>query len=194
MIRRWAVRLTACLVAGVALTGCSEKQEAREALPETSSAAPTEDELPPLGPDQFPVPSEARRKSPEGALAFARYYMRLGIEIGLGKAPAESMLTLSTDNCRLCRQVAQSFSDDQTAGYTRRGSTSTFKEYGPPLLVGDTADIGFVYAQSADEVLDRDGNAIPDRAGVASGDLQSGMQLIWRDDLECWHVNSLVVG
>lgn len=195
MTRRWTLRLVACLAAGaVVLTGCSEKQEAAQTLPSASSATPTEDDLPLLGPEQFPVPDEARAKSSEGALIFAKYYMNLGLKIGLGEAPAASLLALSTEDCRLCREVTQSFSDDQSAGFTRQGSTSSFEEYGPPLLAGDKADIGFVYTQSADRVIDRDGNEVPERAGVASGELQSGMQLTWRDDIQCWVVNSLTVG
>ena len=196
MTRRWALRLTACLLAGAAtLTGCSEKQEASDSLPTTtSSAEPTEDALPPLGPEDFPVPDEAREQTQEGALAFAKYFMALGTEIGLGNAPAQSLLDLSTDDCRLCRQVAESFAEDQAAGYTRRGSASTFEEYGPPLLSGDTADVGFVYTQSADQVVDQTGIEVPERAGQASGELQSGMRLTWQSSERCWFVSNLTVG
>jgi hypothetical protein len=193
MTRRSTVGLLACLLAaGLALAACSEKQEA-SSLP-SKSAAPTEDALPPLGPEDFPVPAEAREKTPAGALAFAKYYMALGTEIGLSDIPAQSLLDLSTPDCRLCRQVAETFSADQAAGYRRQGSTSTFKDYGAPLLSGDTADIGFAFSQSADRVVDRQGNDVASRAGQASGVLQSGMQLTWRDDLKCWLVNSLTIG
>jgi hypothetical protein len=197
--RRWTLRARAALVgaalvaAATLLSGCSEKQEANETLP-SASAAETTPELPPLGPENFPVPAEAREKTPEGALAFAKYYMDLGIEIGLGHVPAQSLLDLGTSECRLCRQVADSFAEDEQAGYTRRGSTSTFQEYGPPVLTGDTAEVGFVFTQSADQVIDKEGNEVHSRAGAASGDLQSGMQLTWRDDLQSWLVSSLTVG
>jgi hypothetical protein len=193
--RRWALRLSVCLVAGAAaLTGCSNKQEASESLPTTSTSTPTEKELPPLGPEEFQVPDEAREKTPAGALAFGKYYMELGTQIGLGRASAKSMGELSTAECRLCRQVVASFAEDQAAGYTRRGSSSTFEEYGPPVLAGDKADIGFVFTQSADTVVDRSGNEVPERAGAASGELQSGMQLTWDEQLQCWLVSNLTVG
>jgi hypothetical protein len=177
----------------VLLSGCSEKQGANETLPSTS-AAETTPELPPLGPKEFPVPAEAREKSPEGALAFAKYYMSLGTEIGKGTVPAQALLDLSTSECRLCAQVAESFREDQAAGYTYMGSSDTFKEYGPPLLKGDTADLGFVFNQSSYTVVNSSGQEIPERAGQATGDLQSGMQLIWQDDLRAWLANSLTVG
>jgi hypothetical protein len=194
--RRSTLRLAASLALGaVLLSGCSEKQEANDTLPTpSSSAAETTPELPPLGPEDFPVPVEAREKTPEGALAFAKYYMSLGMKIGQGDIPSKALLDLSTPECRLCGRVAASFAEDQAAGYTRRGSSSTFEEYGLPLLTEDTADVGFVFTQSADQVIDREGKEVPSRAGKASGDLQSGMQLTWRDDLECWLVNSLTVG
>ena len=70
MTRRWTLRLAVCLLAGAAvLAGCSDMQEASESLPSTSSAAPTEDELPPLGPEDLPMPDEARTQDAAGAEA-----------------------------------------------------------------------------------------------------------------------------
>ena len=75
--RRWSLRLVAGLLAGGAvLSGCSEKQEANDSLP-TASASPTEDELPPLGPEDLPMPDEARTQDAAGAEAFVRYYIEL---------------------------------------------------------------------------------------------------------------------
>ena len=77
MARRWSLRLVAGLLAGgVVLVGCSEKQQASESLP-TSTASPTEDELPPLGPEDLPMPDEARTQDAAGAEAFVRYYIAL---------------------------------------------------------------------------------------------------------------------
>jgi hypothetical protein len=120
--------------------------------------------------------------------------MTLGTEIGKGTIPAQVLLDLSTPDCRTCGQIAASFAEDQAAGYTRQGSTSTFEEYDLPQLSGETADVGFVFAQTADIVVDSEGREVPSRAGAESGDLQSGMQLIWREDLQSWLVNSLTVG
>jgi hypothetical protein len=181
-------------VAAVLLSGCSEKQEANSTLPDPgSSAAETTPELPPLGPEGFPVPAEAREKTQDGALAFARYYMSLGSEIGQGHIPAKVLLDLSTQDCRLCGKVAASFGEDQAAGFTYRPS-QTFNELGPPTLSGDTAALGFVYTQDAYAVLDSRGREVPERAVQSSGELQSGMELVWRPNLHSWLVSSLTVG
>ncbi|MCW2700485.1 MAG: hypothetical protein JWQ45_2020, partial [Blastococcus sp.] len=71
------MRVASCLVvAAVALSGCSEKQEAGNTLPLASSSAPAETttELPPLGPEDMPMPAEARTQDAAGAEAFVRYY------------------------------------------------------------------------------------------------------------------------
>ena len=110
MTRRWALRLTACLLAGAAmLTGCSEKQEASESLPTTSSAEPTEDALPPLGPEDLPMPDEARTQDAAGAEAFVRYYIEL-INRTSTVMDAQPLRNLS-DGCRDCDRIAGSIED-----------------------------------------------------------------------------------
>jgi hypothetical protein len=65
------------VVIGTALlTGCAEKQEANQTLPSTS-ASPTTEALPEIGPADFPVPDEARTKDAAGAEAFLRYWIDL---------------------------------------------------------------------------------------------------------------------
>ncbi|WP_137158418.1 DUF6318 family protein [Blastococcus sp. CCUG 61487] len=192
MARRWTMRLSVAVVAAVLLSGCSEEQEASESLPPASSAAPGED-LPSLGPDSFPVPPDAREKTPEGALAFAEYYLQLGIEIGSGNAPPEALGQLSA-SCDLCQQVISSLKQDVAAGYRHVGGSMTFAEYALPRLDGDAAEVGFVYSQSAYKVVDADGQEVPSRSAPATGELQSGMFLEWRDDLRSWTVDSLTIG
>ncbi|MGY2129973.1 hypothetical protein [Blastococcus sp. SYSU DS0617] len=195
VMRRWTLRLTACLVAGcAALTGCSEKQEASRSLPSTSSAAPSKEALPPLGPADFPVPAEARAKTPDGALAFAEYYMMLGVKIGEGRVASDVLLDLSTDECRLCERIARSLAEDRAAGYTYLGNSTTFEELGPPLIDDESAEIGFLFSQSSYTVLDASGQEVPARAGQAAEDLQSGMILIWNSGLSSWLVSNLTVG
>jgi len=193
--RRWTLRLVAGLAAGaVVLSGCSERQEAADTLPGADAGpSATEAELPPLGPPEFPAPDAAREKTPEGALAFARYYMSLGAEIGVGAIPAQALRDLS-QSCALCNQVAASYEADQSAGYSHRGATHTFEEYGLPQVSGSTAEVGFVYTQSSYTVVNASGDELPERAGEASGELQSGMLLQWRNDLQGWIVTSLTVG
>lgn len=195
MRRRWTLRLVAGLAAGaVVLSGCSKEQAASDTLPE-AEASPTASEpaLPPLGPPEFPVPTEAREKTPKGALAFAEYYMSLGARIGTGQVPPGTLRDLS-ENCALCQQVAASYEADRAAGYTYRGATHSFTEYGLPRVADSTAEVGFVYTQSAYTVVDSTGKEIPERAGQASGELQSGMLLEWRPELHTWLVTDLTVG
>ena len=79
MTRRWTLRLLAGLAAGaVVLSGCSERQEAADTLPEADATpSASEPELPPLGPPDLPMPAEARHQDAAGAEAFVRYYIDL---------------------------------------------------------------------------------------------------------------------
>jgi hypothetical protein len=188
------MRVVACLAAGtVVLTGCTEKQDASHTLP-TTSAAETTPKLPSLGPEGFPVPAEARKKTPEGALAFAKYYVDLAFEVGEAGIPSQSLLDLSTPDCRTCNQVAASYAQDQSAGYKHVGTSHSFKEYGPALLKDNVAEIGFDYTQGASTVIDANGQEVPSRAGEESGVLSSGMRLEWRADLQSWLVANLTIG
>lgn len=194
MTRRWALRLMACLLAGAAtLTGCSEKQEASESLPTTSSTAPSEEALPPLGPSGFPVPDNARAKTPEGAVEFARYYVTLTKYVADNSLDPEPLLTLSQE-CRSCINIAQSLAEDIAAQLTYRQYDFEFKEYGPALIDGDTAQVGFTYVQGPVSVVDAAGNVVSDRSSATQEKLESGAILLWRSDLKSWVVTGLTVG
>ncbi|MGY1664239.1 DUF6318 family protein [Geodermatophilus sp. SYSU D00705] len=192
--RRTTLRLAAGLAAGVALLGgCSEKQEASDTLPSADATQPSEAELPSLGPAEFPVPDEAREKTPEGALAFTRYYIDLNGYIADGPRDPQPLLDLS-QSCRQCRQVVQSYTDDRAAGYAYRDFSYTFLEAGPGLLEGDTAQVGFVYEQGPFTVLDTSGQQVTDRSTAATGKLQSGTMLKWDESLSTWIVTELTIG
>ena len=194
MTRRWALRLTACLVVGAAaLTGCSEKQEASESLPTPSSATPTEDALPPLGPAGFPVPDNAREKTPDGAVEFARYYVTLAKYLADNSSDPEPLLTLSQD-CRSCTNIAQSLAQDRAAKFTYRQYDFEFSEYGPALVDGETAQVGFTYVQGPVSVVDEAGNVVADRSSATPEKLESGAVLLWRSDLRSWVITGLTVG
>lgn len=194
MTRRWTLRLTAFLVAGCAvLTGCSEKQEASQTLPTTSSAAPTEDELPPLGPEGFTVPSEAREKTPNGAVEFARYYVTLTKYLADRSLDPQPLLTLSQD-CRSCSNIAQSLADDRAANYEYRRYDFQFSEHGPALIEGDTAQVGFSYVQGPVSVVDEAGNVVADRSSPTPEVFESGAVLLWRSDVMSWVITGLTVG
>ncbi|MGY1740287.1 MULTISPECIES: hypothetical protein [unclassified Blastococcus] len=181
-------------LAAAVLSGCSSEQPANDTLPDASAStsAPTE-ALPPLGPPEFPVPDAAREKTPGGALEFTRYYIGLSAHIATGAVNPQVLLDLS-DGCGFCRRVAMSYEEDRTAGLTYEGFEYTFEEYGLPVLDGAVAEIGFAYSQSSYEVVDRHGQSLPDRAVEATGDLQSGAHLVWRDDISTWLVTSMTIG
>lgn len=194
MTRRWALRLTACLLTGAAvLTGCSEKQEASESLPTTSSAEPTEDALPPLGPEDFPVPDEAREKTPEGAVEFARYYVTLTKYMADRSVDPQPLLSLS-QGCRSCANIAHSLAEDRAAKYTYRQYEMEFNEYGPALMNGDTAEVGFTYVQGPVVVVDQAGNVVTERSSATPEKLESGAILVWKSGLQSWVITGLTVG
>jgi hypothetical protein len=189
-------RTTAAVIvlAIAVLSGCSESDKPAETLPSGSSAAITSSEaLPPLGPPNFPVPDEARERTSEGALAFMRYYIGLSSHIADGSVEPQALLDLS-DGCGTCARVAASYQQDRAAGLTYEGFEYTFREYGLPVITGSQAEIGFVYSQGPYEVIDKSGIALPGRRVQASGDLQSGAFLVWRDDLASWMVTSMTIG
>ena len=119
MARRWSLRLVAGLLAGgVVLSGCSEKQEANDSLP-TASASPTEDELPPLGPEDLPMPDEARTQDAAGAEAFVRYYIEL-INRTSDVMDAEPLREFS-DGCADCERIATNTDEAAPLGHDYEG-------------------------------------------------------------------------
>jgi hypothetical protein len=193
--RRWTLRLVAGLAAGaVVLSGCSERQEAADTLPGADAEpSATEAELPPLGPSEFPVPDAARERTPEGALEFTRYYVKLNGHIASGPLNPQPLLDLSQD-CRQCIAVAQSYADDRAAGYTYDQFTYKFTPAGPGLIEDDIAQVGFVYEQGPLNVLDGGGNRVAERSSSATGRLQSGTTLAWDSSRTTWIVTGLTIG
>ena len=193
MTRRGTVRLAAGLLAATAvLTGCSEKQPARDTLP-SQTAAETTPGPPPLGPAEFPVPDEAREKTPAGALEFVRYYVGLTKFLAEEAADPEPLIELSQD-CRTCNKIAQSFMDDRAASYTYREYAYEFTEYGPARIDGDSAELGFRYVQGPITVVDPAGQVVAERSAATPTELQSGALLTWRADLQSWVITGLTVG
>jgi hypothetical protein len=189
------MRLAACLAVGaVVLSGCSEKWEANNTLPTaSSSAAETTPELPPLGPKDFPVPPEAREKTPEGAVEFVRYYVSLAQYLAKNSMDPQPLLDLSQD-CRICGMVAESLEEDLAADYTYRDYEFEFKEYGPGLIDGNTAEMGFVYVQGPITVVNQASEVVPERSAPRGDQLQSGAILLWKDNLSSWVITTLTVG
>lgn len=191
----WTARTTAALAVAVAvLSGCSEEQPANDSLPEPSTAASeTAEALPPLGPPDFPVPAEAREKTPDGALEFTRYYIGLMAHVANTSLDSAPLLELS-NGCALCGGIADAFAADRAAGLSYSTLNIEFRPSGPGVITGDRAELAFVLSQNAVTVTGPDGQTRLDRVEPATGPLQSGASLVWTEDLRSWIVTSLTIG
>ena len=192
MTRRWALRLTACLLAGAAmLTGCSEKQEASESLPTTSSAEPTADALPPLGPDDLPMPDEARTQDAAGAEAFVRYYIEL-INRTSTVMDAQPLRDLS-NGCRDCDRIARSIEEDAQAGKRYSGGEITISDVGTPFMGSGTAEFSLQADIAALSVADASGALDEEDSSSAFPGLSGGAAIRWDGQLESWVMIALTL-
>lgn len=192
MTRRWTLRLAACLVAGAAvLTGCSEKQEAAQTLPSSSSAAPTEDALPPLGPADLPMPAEARTQDAAGAEAFVRYYIEL-INRTSTVMDAQPLRDLS-DGCRDCDRIADNVESDAAAGRTYESGEISITDVSEPVMTDARADLPLVVSQAALTVRDNQGLAV-EGGSEPYVDVPLGVALTWEPTLRSWVMNDLTFG
>lgn len=190
--RRWTLRLAACLVAGSGvLTGCSEKQAASDSLPSTSSAAPSQDALPPLGPEDLPMPDEARTQDAAGAEAFVRYYIEL-INRTSTVMDAQPLRDLSR-NCRECDRLADNVETDAGAGRTYEAGKITINDVSDPVMTETTAAIPLVVDQNA--LIVRDSSGQPTEGGSDPySDIPAGVALEWDAALESWLMADLTFG
>jgi hypothetical protein len=188
------VRVASCLVvAAVALSGCSEKQEAGNTLPLASSSAPAETttELPPLGPEDMPMPAEARTQDAAGAEAFVRYYIDL-INRTSDVMDAKPLRDLS-DNCRDCTRIASSTEKAAAAGQDYQGGEMTIIEIGPAVLKETAADLPIVVDQAKFIVTDASG--APTHGGSdAYAHVTGGVALTWDSGRETWLMSDLTFG
>ncbi|MDT0275079.1 DUF6318 family protein [Blastococcus goldschmidtiae] len=193
MTRPWTLRLMACLVAGcAALTGCSEKQEASQSLPSTSSAAPTEEQLPPLGPEDLPMPDEARTQDAAGAEAFVRYYIEL-INRTSTVMDAQPLRELS-DGCRDCDRIADNTDADAAAGYRYVSGELLIRAAGRATVDGGEAQIAFTLDQKPLQVVDAAGSVNTELSTDAYSGLNGGAIARWDPERETWLMTTLTLG
>lgn len=193
MTRRWALRLMACLLAGAAtLTGCSEKQEASESLPTTSSTAPSEEALPPLGPEDLPMPDEARNQDAAGAEAFVRYYIEL-INRTSTVMDAQPLRDFS-DGCRDCDRIADNTDDDAAAGYNYTDGKLIIRTAGDASVEGGEAQIAFTLDQGALRVVDAKGSLNTQLSSEALTGLNGGAIARWDEARSTWLMTTLTLG
>jgi hypothetical protein len=189
------VRVVAVAVAGVAvLTGCSDAGTANETLPSTStSAAQTTESLPPLGPPDFPMPLEARQQTEEAAAAFTGYYLAL---INRTNTDMDSQfLRQFAQACETCDRLADETDSDANAGnHYVGGDLVVDGELKSAITSPGRAEAAFLVDQEPMQVVDKDGNPVPDLSFPALDNLSSGAATTWRQDLQSWIMTELTLG
>ncbi len=190
--RRWSLQVTGvllgCLLAGGLLVGCSAEQEASGSLPSSSAAPTTEQELPPLGPEDLPMPDEARTQDAAGAEAFVRYYIELINRTSdvMDAAPLREF----SDGCEECERLASNTENALAAGHDYEDGTIAVVEMGRPLLDGATAQLAMRLDQAAFRVVD--GNGTPVAGGSeAYTDISGGVALRWDVARSTWLMTQL---
>ncbi|QXG74657.1 hypothetical protein KUM42_12260 [Modestobacter sp. L9-4] len=171
------------------LAGCSDAGTANETLPPiTSSAAPTSETLQPLGPPDFPLPKEARQRTPEAATAALTYYLELIPR--QSSTGGESLRQLST-GCTFCEFLAARADENASAGLDYRGGDITVSELSQPALRAATAEFVFSAAQSAVEVVGPDGQPVEGRGQAAVSGLRAAAAMQWDDTTQAWLMTQL---
>ncbi len=195
MTRRWTLHLAACLVAGVAvLTGCSEKQEAVQTLPSSSSAAPTVAELPPLGPADLPMPAEARTQDAAGAEAFVRYYFSL-LNRSLADMDTAYLRQFAGEGCDVCERISSETESDAAQGYTYQGGELVIVDDVFVRMTGDKeAQSGFVANQAPMTILGPDAAPLPGLQFDGEESLSSGTVSTWDPSIDSWILTELTLG
>jgi hypothetical protein len=190
-VSRRTARLAALLAAGVVvLGGCSEKQEANTTLPSTSAAETTE-ELPALGPEDLPMPDEARTRDAAGAEAFVRYYIEL-INRTSTVMDAEPLREFSA-GCRDCDRIATSTEKAAAAGQDYEGGEMTITDLGPAVMDEGYASVPIVVDQARFVVLDASGK--PTHGGSeAYSNVTGGVGLTWESGRETWVMTDMTFG
>ncbi|MET0765237.1 MAG: DUF6318 family protein [Blastococcus sp.] len=184
------MRWVACLaVVAALLSGCSEKQPANDTLPSTS--AETTPELPPLGPEDMPMPEGARTQDAAGAEAFVRYYIEL-INRTSDVMDAQPLREFS-DGCLDCDRIADDTETDAAAGYSYKGGelTITYIEAREP---DPTASVSFTADQAALTVVDGAGQPVQGLVFNAIPRMSSGASAEWDEARQSWILTGLTLG
>ena len=191
MTRRWTLRLVAALAAGaLVLSGCSERQEAADTLPE-ADAPSSEPELPPLGPPDLPMPAEARTQDAAGAEAFVRYYIDLinRTSTVMDAAPLREF----SDGCLDCDRIASAVENDASVGYQYSGGSIFITTVGEPLLKMPTAEMALRADVAELTVRDAAGKELPDLGSRAYTGLNGGAALKWDASHSTWLTTALTL-
>ncbi|WP_346619298.1 DUF6318 family protein [Blastococcus montanus] len=180
--------LALLMLGTLALTGCSEKQEANTTLP--TNAAPTTEALPPLGPPDLPMPAEAREQTAEGAQAFTEYYVEV-YNHAMRSLDTSYMRDLSRE-CETCDQLADQVDRVAASEQEYDGGQVTIVGSTPPYLTGDEAQLVFDVKQAPLSITMDDqpieGRSFPEHATSGGGGI-----LHWDDARATWVMRQWVV-
>ncbi|MGY1703263.1 hypothetical protein ACI79C_01720 [Geodermatophilus sp. SYSU D00697] len=190
--RGWSLRLVAGLAVGAAvLGGCSAEQEPADTLPSADVPVATEEELPPLGPEDLPMPDEARTQDAAGAEAFVRYYIDLinRTSTVMDAAPLREF----SDGCRDCDRIATALEQDLGAGYRYTGGQLVITAIGRPLMKGATAEMAVRADQAPLVVLDSSGSPVDDLGTQAFPGLNGGAAIDWDSTRKSWSMTTLTL-
>jgi hypothetical protein len=189
------VRSTFLAVALLALiTGCSSdaEQPSAELPPASSSAAESTPELPPLGPEDFPVPAEARTKDEAGAEAFLAYWIEL---LNRQQAvPAGEPIRALGPKCQECAAIARRFDEAAAAGLHIEGGEVSVIDGPGTSIAGQKANLSFIARAEASTVRDTEGNPVPGEAQEAQERLPSALEVTWSDSRHSWLASGLSFG
>ena len=182
-------RATAAAAVGIAmLAGCSDGGTANETLPPvTTSAAPTTEALPPLGPPDLLMPIEARERSEAGAQAFLRYYMQL-YSAAQASMNADYMDELSK-GCDTCDRIIAEIRADASAGHSYDGGAITVDYLDSAPEKDGVIEAVFSITQAPLTVLDPSGQPLPGLTFDQRISAGSGALLGWSQSDKTWILN-----
>lgn len=192
--RRWTLRFAACLgVLTVLISGCTEKQQANETLPSASktSASESQEKLPPLGPEDFPMPKEARTKDAAGAKAFVHYFLALynWTRANLNTADLRSL----SSGCELCKRLIDQVEETAAVGQSYRGGEVRVEAISEPGVEGNQSRAAFSISEAALIVVDAQGHPVDGRTYPATTSPSCGAILSWDASRSTWVMTQLDV-
>ena len=188
------VRVAAAAVASVAvLVACSDGETANDTLPSTSTSASADpsETLQPLGPPDFPVPTEAREPTPDGAVKALEYYLDL---IQRQSTKDGGPLRELSNDCTFCSFLADRADADAAAGYVYKGGIISTDDLRLPATDGIVAEFAFSASQTAVEVLDLNGQPVAGRGQEAVSDISAAAAMSWDASIKAWLMTQLSFG
>lgn len=144
-----------------------------------------------MGPADFPVPPEARRRDAAGAEAFLRYWIDL---VNRQRAiPAGQPLRDLSSECYDCLRIARLLDDASVKKDRYIGGEISLNDVTEPQFAGDTVSITFGARVEAASLVDASGEVIEARL-EPSPNVGSGITLRWSEPQQGWIVTGYNVG